>query len=95
MAPKTSTWNGTWVGNWEAGRGTQIVFAGEVLICMYWGDDYLPEVRAAVADGGATVTLTWPSGQAVLTRNGERSGHIVIRENGKAEVAFDVIRETG
>jgi hypothetical protein len=92
---KSSTWNGTWIGNWEGGHGTQIVFAGDTLICVYWHDDYLPDVQSEASADGATVTITWPSGRAVLTRDGETTGHIVISEQGKPEASFDVKRDNG
>ena len=89
------TWNGTWIGNWESGRGTQIVFAGDELICVYWNGDYLPEVQSSLSADRSAVTLSWPAGQADLTRNGETTGHIVIREKGKPDVSFDVKRDNG
>jgi hypothetical protein len=95
MAPKPSSWNGTWIGNWETGPGTQIVFAGEQLIAVYWNDDYLPEVQATASADGSAVAITWPAGGAVLTRDGEATGHIVIREEGRPEVAFHVKRDNG
>jgi hypothetical protein len=95
MDQKPRTWNGTWIGNWEGGRGTQIVFAGDTLIAVYWNDDYLADVQAAVSADGAAATITWPAGGAVLTRDGETTGHIVIHEEGKPDVAFAVKRDNG
>ena len=43
MAQQTANWNGTWIGNWSGGNGTQIVFADNELIAMYWGGDYLSD----------------------------------------------------
>ena len=95
MDGKPSTWNGTWIGNWDSGRGAQIIFAGDTLIGMYWNDDYLPEVQSSASADGTEVTLTWPSGQAILTRDGETTGHIVIRQTGRPDGSFDVKRDNG
>ena len=95
MEPKLVTWNGTWIGNWESGRGTQIVFAGDTLICMYWHDDYLPEGQSSMSADRAIVTITWPSGRAILTRDGLTAGHLVICQKGMPDVSFDVKRDNG
>ena len=65
------------------------------MIAVYWNGDYLPEVTSSASAGGAAVTITWPAGQAVLTLNGETTGHIVIREKGRPDTAFDVKRDNG
>ena len=95
MVTNHSSWNGTWIGNWQNGPGAQIVFAGDVLIAVYWGGDYLPETRSTASADGSAVTIIWPSGQAILTRVGEKTGHIEIREEDKPETSFDVTREGG
>ena len=92
MAQQQS-WNGTWIGNWQDGNGTQIVFAGEDLVAFYWDGDYLDEVHASVSDGGRVVTVTWSSGQAVLTRDGEATARITVHETGKADLSFALKRD--
>ena len=81
-------WNGTWVGNWDTKNGTQIVFAGDTFITMYWNGDYLSDAAGALSQGGKEVTITWTGGQAVLTRDGDAAARIVIREKGKPDAAF-------
>ena len=93
LAQQNSSWNGTWIGNWAGGNGTQIVFAENDLIAMYWDGDYLSDTQASVSADGRVVTITWASGQAVLNRDGEVSGHIVIHEQGKADIRFDLKRD--
>ena len=92
-AQQSSTWNGTWIGNWASGNGTQIVFADNDVIAMYWEGDYLSDTKSSVSADGRVVTITWASGQAVLNRDGEVSGHIVIHEQGKADIRFDLKRD--
>ena len=92
-AQQNSSWNGTWIGNWAGGNGTQIVFAENDLIAMYWNGDYLSDTQASVSADGRVVTITWAAGQAVLNREGEASGHIVIHEQGKPDLSFDLKRD--
>ena len=92
-AQQSSTWNGTWIGNWAGGNGTQIVFADNDLIAMYWDGDYLSDTQSSLSADGRVVTITWASGQAVLNRDGETSGHIVIHEQGKPDISFDLKRD--
>ena len=92
-AQQSSTWNGTWIGNWASGNGTQIVFADNDLIAMYWDGDYLSDTQSSLSADGRVVTITWASGQAVLNRDGETSGHIVIHEKGKSDISFDLKRD--
>jgi hypothetical protein len=92
-AQQNSSWNGTWIGNWAGGNGTQIVFAENDLIAMYWDGDYLSDTQASVSADGRVVTITWAGGQAVLNRDGETSGHIVIRAKGKSDLSFDLKRD--
>jgi hypothetical protein len=95
MAEKHSSWDGTWIGNWAGGNGTQIVFAGDEMIALLWNGDYLSEVCSSVSEDGAVVAITWPSAQAFLTRGGETVGHMVIGEKGQPDRSFDVQRENG
>lgn len=81
-------WNGGWVGNWQQGDGAQIVFAGNELVALYWHGDYVADAKAAVAPDGATVTIVWSSASATLTRDSAVTAHVVIREEGKSDVAF-------
>jgi len=85
-------WNGTWVGNWANGNGAQIIFAGNDLVGIYWRGDYLSDTQSAISPVGV-VTITWPSGSATLTRDGETTAHIVIRETGKPDLSFALKRD--
>src|SRR3981189_2494484 len=82
MAQQQTSWNGAWIGNWAGGNGTQIVFADNEPIAMYWNGDYLYDTQSSLSPDGKVVTITWLSGQALLTRDGEASGHIVVQEKG-------------
>jgi hypothetical protein len=89
-----SSWNGTWVGNWDkGGQGTQIVFAGETFISIYWDGDYVSDAQGVVSKDGKTVAITWPGANAILSRDGEITAHVVIREKGKPDAAFAVKRD--
>jgi len=88
------SWNGTWIGNWgSGGNGTQIVFAGETFISIYWDGDYVSDAQGALSKDGKIVTITWTGAKAVLSRDGETAAHIVIREKGKPDAAFAVKRD--
>ena len=86
-------WNGTWVGNWETGHGTQIIFAGNDFIGIYWNDDYVENAEASVSTDGKTVTITWPGARALLTRDSVNAVHMVIRETGRPDVSFLLTRD--
>lgn len=88
------SWNGTWIGNWQGGDGVQIVFAGEDLVAFYWHGDYLDDTLATASQGGKVVTVAWSSGQAVLTRDGETTARITIRETGKPDLSFALKRDS-
>lgn len=81
-------WNGTWIGNWQAGQGTQIVFAGDTFTMMYWNDDYLPDATGTVSKDGKTATIHWTGGSALITHDGPKAAHIVIHEKSKPDAAF-------
>ena len=88
-----ASWDGTWVGGWETGHGTQVIFVGNELIGIYWHDDYIGDAHSSATADGATITITWPSAQATLTRAGNDDAHIVIREAGEPDVAFALKRD--
>jgi hypothetical protein len=88
------SWNGTWIGNWKGGNGTQIVFADNTFISLYWDGDYVGDADADRSDGGPVVKLKWTGGSAVITRDGPATAHIVITETGKKPVAFPLTRDT-
>jgi hypothetical protein len=92
-AQQSSSWDGEWAGNWQHGQGTQIIFAGNELIGVYWRGDYLSQTHADLSRGGAEVTIAWPAGQAVLTRDGPAIAHIVIHESGRADASFAVKKD--
>ena len=75
------------------GQFGQIVFADDELIAMYWHGDYLYDTQSSVSPDGGTVTITWQSGRALLTRDGEANGHIVVHEEGQPDATFDVKRD--
>jgi hypothetical protein len=88
------SWNGTWIGNWDkGGNGTQIIFAGEEFTGIFWNGDYVFDAKGVASKDSNAVTITWPGARAVLTRDGETTAHIVIREKGKPDAAFAVKRD--
>ena len=94
-AAAARSWNGTWIGNWDkGGNGTQIVFAGETFISIYWNGDYVSDADGSVSKDGSTVTITWTGAKAVLTRDGDTTAHIVIQEKGKPDVKFAVKKDS-
>ncbi|WP_158817302.1 hypothetical protein [Methylocapsa sp. S129] len=92
-AQQSSSWNGEWAGHWEQGQGAQIIFAGDDLIGIYWRGDYISETHAVLSRGGAVVAISWASGEALLTRDGPLSAHIVIHEKGRPEASFAVKKD--
>ena len=93
-AQQPSSWNGTWIGNWQAGDGAQIVFAGEDLVAFYWHGDYLDDVHATASQGGSVVTILWSAGQAVLTRDGATTARIMVHESGEPDLSFALKRDS-
>jgi hypothetical protein len=94
-AAAARSWNGTWAGNWDkGGSGTQIVFAGETFISIYWDGDYVSDAEGTVSNDGSTVTITWNGTKAVLTRDGDTAAHIVIQEKGKPDAKFAVKKDS-
>jgi hypothetical protein len=93
IAQQSSNWNGTWAGNWERGQGTQIVFAGNELIAVFWRGDYISQTHAALSRDGASVAVKWDAGEATLTRDGPAIAHIVIHEKGRPDASFQVKKD--
>lgn len=93
-AASARSWNGTWAGNWDQGQGTQIVFAGETFISIYWDGDYVSDAEGTASKDGASVTITWTGAKAVLTRDGDTTAHVVIQEKGKPDVTFSVKKDS-
>jgi hypothetical protein len=88
FAQARQTWNGTWAGGWSRGTGAQIVFAGDDFIAIYWRDDYIADATGAVSPDGATATIAWPRGKAVLTRDGPTSARVTVSEQGRPAASF-------
>ncbi len=88
-------WNGMWIGNWNTGNGTQIIFAGNEFTGIFWEGDYVPDAVGTVSKDGKTVAITWAGASATLTRDGDTTGHIVIHEKGKPDAAFAVKKDGG
>ena len=92
FAQQHSGWDGTWIGNWQNGDGTQIVFAGDDLIAFYWDGDYQDSTASLSADH-KVVTISWAGGKATLTHDGDAAAHISIQETGKPDLGFPVERD--
>ena len=95
LAPASAApdWNGTWIGNWKDGNGTQIVFTGSTFISIYWDGDYIGDATGEVSADGKTAKIAWKGGSAVITRDGA-AAHIVITEKGKPSKAFPLRRDS-
>jgi hypothetical protein len=93
FAQQHAGWDGTWIGNWQNGDGTQIVFAGDELVAFYWNGDYQDAQAIQSADHKA-MTISWSQGKATLTLDGEAAAHIVIEEAGKPDLTFPVKRDS-
>jgi hypothetical protein len=87
------SWDGTWAGGWTDKSGAQIIFAGDSLIGFYWRDDYVEDAKGDVAKGGATATIKWSRGEAVLTREGPTSARAAVREQGRQPVTFELKKD--
>jgi hypothetical protein len=80
------SWEGTWVGDApDAGSGVQLIFAGNALIGFFWAGDYI-DMRASLSRADGVVTITWTRGQAILTRDGPKTGHLQVFQRGKSEM---------
>src|SRR5690348_12274329 len=92
-AAQDTSWNGTWIGNWQNGHGAQIIFAGNEFIGIYWGDDYVDDAVASVSADGKVVTISWAGAQALLTRDNSEAAHIVIHQKGQPDASFLLTRD--
>jgi hypothetical protein len=93
LADPPQSWNGTWIGNWKDGNGTQIVFAGNTFISIYWDGDYVSDADADTSDGRPVVKIHWTGGSAVVTRDGLETAHVAISEKGKPAISFPLKRD--
>jgi len=93
FAQGRQTWNGTWAGGWNAGTGTQITFAGDDFISIYWGDDYVSDATGVVSPDGATATIHWSGCEALLTREGPTSARVTVRARGHSPVSFPLKKD--
>ena len=93
FAQSRLSWNGTWAGGWSEGTGAQIIFADNVLVGFYWGDDYLEDAEGSVSPDGATARIRWPRGEAVLTREGDARARATVSERGRSAVTFELKRD--
>ncbi len=93
FAQGRQSWNGTWAGGWSGGTGAQIVFAGDEFIGIYWRDDYIEDAKGSASPDGATATVQWPRGEAVLTREGPTSARVTVRERGRPAASFELKRD--
>jgi hypothetical protein len=92
FAQQHEGWDGTWIGNWQNGDGTQIVFAGDELIAFYWNGDY-QDAQAVQSTDHKVVTISWSQGKATLTLDGEAAAHVVVEEAGKPDLTFPLKRD--
>ncbi|MGD1036855.1 MAG: hypothetical protein ABR878_06585 [Roseiarcus sp.] len=88
FAQGRQSWDGTWAGGWSGATGAQIIFAGDDFLGIYWRDDYISDATGAVSRDGATATIKWSRGEAVLTREGPTSARATVREQGRPAVSF-------
>lgn len=93
FAQSRQSWDGTWAGGWTGGSGAQIIFAGDEVIGVYWRDDYIEDAKASVPPDGATATIRWSRGEAVLTREGPTSARVTVSERGRPAVSFELKRD--
>lgn len=92
-AQEGRSWNGTRAGGWTDKSGAQFIFAGVEVIGFYRRDDYIEGAKGAVSTNGATVTIKWPRGKAVLTRESPTSPRATVREQGGPAVSFALTRD--
>ena len=92
-AEGNADWNGTWVGGWDKGAGVQLTFAGNTFISLFWRGDYLHDPKAEPTADSKGVRIVWDANEALLTRTGERTARLVVRERGRPDVAVDLKRE--
>lgn len=88
FAQARQSWDGTWAGGWTSQSGAQIIFAGDEFIGIYWRGDYIDDAKGALSPEGATATIKWSRGEAVLTREGPTSARVTVREAGRPAVSF-------
>ena len=93
FAQARSSWDGTWAGGWNGKTGAQFIFAGDDAIGVYWRDEYVVDAQGSVSPDGATATIIWPLGEAVLIRTGPASARATVREPGRQAASFAVKKD--
>ena len=93
FAQGRQSWDGAWAGGWSGETGAQFIFAGDDVIGVYWRDEYIDDAQGSVSPDGATATITWPLGEAVLTRTGPASARVTVREPGRPAASFAVKKD--
>src|ERR1700676_1512788 len=70
---------GTW-GGLKDGVTAQVIIAGGSVIGYFWRNDYLEAKNAKFSADGRSVTFDFSGGGAVLTRTGQATATLDVRE---------------
>lgn len=82
-------------GTWGGSRGevtAQVIIAGGQVIGFFWRDDYLDARDAKVSADGLGLSFAFEGGSARLTRIGERTATIEVKERAGV-VRLDLTRD--
>ena len=82
MADPPLGFDGTWGGAQRDGSSQVIVTGGHV-IGFYWSGDYTDATNVRVSTDGRTLTFDFPGGLATLTRTGDETASLEVKEQAK------------
>ena len=83
--------DGTW-GGAQGETTAQVIISGGQVIGFFWRDDYLDVRDTKRSADGLGLSFAFDGGSATLTRTGERTGRIEIRDRA-GEVRLDLAKD--
>jgi hypothetical protein len=82
-------------GTWGGAKGevtAQVIIAGGSVIGWFWRGDYLDVGDAKVSADGQSLAFAFRGGEATLTRTGEKTATLDVREGGRT-TRLDLTRD--
>lgn len=83
--------DGVWGGARDA-LAAQVIVTGGAVIGFFWRDDYLKTKDTKASADGLGLSFAFEGGQARLTRTGDRTATIEVRQDGNL-VRLDLRRD--
>jgi len=82
MAADQAGFEGTW-GGADGTRSAQVIVLNGQVIGFYWDDDYTDATNVRISADGRVLSFAFAGGSATLTRTGEQTVSLEVREREK------------